>query len=96
MPTQHTDSSIVVRLKKQDTPIGISRDTLDDLATQLNISKTEVMHMALREMADRYSVPYDLEGGQLKTEAYVPLHSLPEESLTPDQQFFKNHFEAWL
>jgi hypothetical protein len=87
---------MVVRLKKQDTPIGISRDTLDRLATQLGVSKTEVMHKALREMADRYGVPYDVEGGKLKAEAYAPLDSLPEEGLTPDQQFFKNHFQAWL
>lgn len=96
MLTQHTASSIVVRLKKQDTPIGISRDTFDALAKQLGISKTEVMHRALRDMANRYNVPYDLEDGHLKAEEYAPLHTLPAERLTPDQQFFKNHFESWL
>lgn len=48
--------AILLRFKPKDTLFGVSRETLDALCVQTGLNKTEVIHRALRELADRYGL----------------------------------------
>jgi DNA-binding transcriptional regulator GbsR (MarR family) len=80
--------SVLLRLRKQDTPTGVSISTIDLLMEQTGMSKTEVIHLALRQLADRYLPKYELDDGPL-TDAQMaairaasPVSNLPEERIT--------------
>jgi hypothetical protein len=44
----------LLQLRPKDSVTGISAATLDDLAKATSMTKTEVIHLALRELADQY------------------------------------------
>lgn len=78
-------SSFLFRLRSQDTPNGISSDTLDKLIQETGLSKTDVLHYALRKMADEYLPHYEADDADL-TEAQIqylrdtsPANDIPEE-----------------
>lgn len=81
-------SSFLVRLRKQDTPNGVSSATIELLSEQTGLTKTEIVHLALRQFADRYLPSYELDDGSL-TEAQLeairaasPATDIPEEHFT--------------
>ena len=45
--------SILLRLKPKDTMFGVRRETLDALCAHTGLNKTQVLHLALRALADR-------------------------------------------
>ncbi|WP_339498743.1 hypothetical protein [Pseudomonas silesiensis] len=86
--TAEKSESFLLRLRKQDTPTGVSNSTVELLMNQTGLSKTEVAHLALRQLADRYLPKYELDDGSL-TPAQVaairaasPATNLPEERIT--------------
>lgn len=48
--------AILLRFKRKDTMFGVSRETVDSLCKHTGLNKTEVMHRALRDLADRYGI----------------------------------------
>lgn len=67
LTTEKTES-VLLRLRKQDTPTGVSHATIQLLTEQTGLSKTEVIHLALRQMADRCLPKYELDDGPLTDE----------------------------
>ena len=61
--TAERTESVLLRLRKQDTPTGVSSSTIELLTKQTGLSKTEVIHFALRQLADRYLPKYELDDG---------------------------------
>ncbi|HCA3226779.1 TPA: hypothetical protein MN542_001259 [Klebsiella pneumoniae] len=81
-------ASFLFRLRSQDTPTGVSNDTLDALMQKTGLSKTEVTHLALRNLADAYLPHYERDDAAL-TPAQIqtireesPAGEVPEESFT--------------
>jgi hypothetical protein len=80
--------SFLLRLRKQDTPTGVSLSTIELLMRQTGLSKTEIAHLALRQLADRYLPKYELDDGPLTQEqiaairAASPATDIPEERVT--------------
>ncbi|WP_085704662.1 hypothetical protein [Pseudomonas sp. B15(2017)] len=77
--------NVLLRLRKQDTPTGVSSGTVELLTLVTGMSKTEMIHVALREYADRVLPTYDLDDENL-TEAHIsairaasPVSNLPKE-----------------
>lgn len=77
--------NVLLRLRKQDTPTGVSSSTVELLTLVTGMSKTEMIHVALREYADRVLPTYDLDDENL-TEAHIsairaasPVSNLPKE-----------------
>lgn len=60
----------LLRLRKKDTPTGISGETLKALIEATGLSKTELAHLALRKFADIYLPHYEEDDGAL-TEAQL-------------------------
>lgn len=82
----NTAEKILLRLREQDTPTGISAKTMEALVSQTGFNKTEVIHYALRQMADRCLPKYELDDGPL-TDAQMHIiraecPDMPEERLT--------------
>lgn len=80
--------SFLLRLRKQDTPTGVSGSTIELLMEKTGLSKTEVVHFALRQMANLYLPKYELDDGPL-TDAQIsairaasPATNIPEEQFT--------------
>ena len=77
--------NVLLRLRKQDTPTGVSSLTIGLLSQMTGMSKTEVIHLAIREYADRVLPTYELDD-EILTEAHIsairaasPLSNLPKE-----------------
>lgn len=80
--------NVLLRLRKQDTPTGVSGATIGLLSHMTGMSKTDVIHLALREYADRVLPTYDLDD-EILTKAHIseiraasPLSNLPKERRT--------------
>ena len=86
--TAERTESVLLRLRKQDTPTGVSSSTIELLTKQTGLSKTEVIHFALRQLADRYLPKYELDDGPLTPAQHAairsasPVSHLPEERIT--------------
>ncbi|MBZ3802417.1 hypothetical protein K9O81_18785 [Leclercia adecarboxylata] len=83
--TEKQASSFLFRLRGQDTPTGISSDTFEKLIQETGLSKTDLLHLALRKMADEYLPRYELDDADI-TEAQIqylrdisPAKNIPEE-----------------
>lgn len=63
-------NGFLLRLRKQDTPTGVSRSTIEDLMALTGLSQTEVAHLALRQMADRYLPLYEEDDGPLTADQF--------------------------
>lgn len=92
--TAENAATVLLRLRKQDTPTGVSSQTVELLTSQTGLSKTEVIHLALRQYADRVLPKYELDDGPL-TDAQLaairaasPATNIPRERFT--QGLFKN------
>ncbi len=60
-----SSESFLLRLRKKDTPVGVSSETVSALMEKTGLSKTEIAHLALRMLADRYLPSYEMDGGPL-------------------------------
>ncbi|EMA4137827.1 hypothetical protein ACYAO4_004009 [Cronobacter turicensis] len=83
--SENKASSFLFRLRSQDTPNGISSETFDKLIQETGLSKTDLLHLALRKMADEYLPHYEADEGDI-TEAQIqylrdisPAKDIPEE-----------------
>jgi CHAD domain-containing protein len=59
-------NSLLMRFKSSDSRTGVSRETLTELARQLGYEReSEVLHYAVRKLADEVLPKYELDGGPL-------------------------------
>lgn len=64
--TTTNHNSLLMRFKPADTKTGVSRDTLTRLAQQLGYEReSEVLHYAVRKLADEVLAKYELDDGPL-------------------------------
>lgn len=86
MATAEKPDVFLFRLRSQDTPTGVSASTLEELILQTGLNKTEVTHLALRQLADRYLPKYELDDGPLTDAQMAAIRAecpdLPEERIT--------------
>lgn len=84
--------NVLFRLCKQDTPTGVSGATIDRLTKQTGLSQTEVIHLALRQLADRCLPKYELDDGPLTDAEHEAIRAASSASSTPDDRFTKKLF----
>jgi hypothetical protein len=64
--TTASHNSLLMRFKASDTRTGVSRETLTKLARQLGYEReSEVLHYAVRRLADEVLPKYELDEGPL-------------------------------
>ncbi|MBO3274153.1 hypothetical protein [Pseudomonas schmalbachii] len=77
----------LLRLRKQDTPTGVSNSTIEKLMETTGLSKTELAHLALRQMADRYLPRYELDDGPLTTAQSKAIRRASKATDIPEERF---------
>lgn len=64
------NNALLFRFRKRDTAFGVTRRTAHSLAKELGMSETQVLHVALAQMARDYLPAYEPDDGPL-TEAQL-------------------------
>jgi len=65
---QPTPSGILLRYREKDTAYGVTRKTTTRLANTLGLSETQVVHVALANLARQTLPRYELDDGPLTQE----------------------------
>lgn len=89
--TEATDK-FLLRLRPQDTPTGVSISTIELLMAQTGLNKTELVHYALRQLADKYLPRYEQDDGPLTAEQHEAIRAVSPASETPDELFTERLF----
>lgn len=96
--TADKPENVLLRLRKQDTPTGVSSETIELLIQKSGMSKTEVIHLALRQFADRILPKYELDDGPLTDAQIAAIRAASPATSIPRDRFkrglFKNEHTA--
>jgi hypothetical protein len=65
MPARSTTDQIAFRYRVVDTPTGVTRTTAKQLAERLGVDETQLIHLALHELAVKVLPQYEPDDGPL-------------------------------
>ncbi|GJJ05736.1 hypothetical protein RugamoR64_62740 [Duganella rhizosphaerae] len=85
-------SQFLLRLRERDTPTGVSEATVEKLMKATGLSKTEVAHLALKQMAGRYLPFYEQDDGPLTLAQLRAIREASSATDTPEAQFTQRIF----
>lgn len=73
-------SGILLRYRDKDSALGVSRETASRLAETLGVSETQVIHVALAQLARQTLPRYEVDNGPLTDEQYEAIEKeVPQE-----------------
>lgn len=76
-------SGILLRYRDKDSALGVSRETASRLAETLGVSETQVIHVALAQLARQTLPRYEIDNGPLTDEHYDAIaQQVPQEGFT--------------
>ncbi len=61
-------AGILLRYREKDSALGVSRETAINLAESLGVSETQVIHVALAQLARQTLPRYEVDNGPLTGE----------------------------
>lgn len=67
---------LLVSFRSKDGLLGVSRRTVRKLAAELNLKETQVVHFALRRLADSVLPAYEPDDGPLTNEQLAAIRRL--------------------
>ena len=97
MSTRHTTSKrskpagtgILLRYREKDSAYGVSRATATKLAENLGLSETQVIHVAMANLARQTLPRYEVDNGPLTREQFAAIDRLvPQGRLKPAKRLF--------
>lgn len=74
--TQRKPAGILLRYRHQDTAYGVTRKTTTRLAKTLGMSETQVVHIALANLARQTLPRYEPDDGPLTDEQMAEIRKL--------------------
>jgi hypothetical protein len=85
--------NLLVKFRAKDTPFGVTRGTVKALASELDVSETQVIHMALSRFADDILPAYEPDDGPLTAKQITALRKdaakhLPKGKVLTRQDLF--------
>lgn len=63
-------SGILLRYREKDSALGVSRETATSLVESLGVSETQVIHVALAQLARQTLPRYEVDNGPITDEQY--------------------------
>ncbi len=63
MPTPN--DSLLLKFRSKDSRFGVTRGTVKALASELDITETQVVHLALSKIAEQFLPAYEADDGPL-------------------------------
>ncbi|NML62848.1 hypothetical protein HHL21_17545 [Massilia sp. RP-1-19] len=85
--TERTSSGFLVRFSARDTTNLVSEVTVEKLVQITGLSKDELVHLALKQMADRYLPSYEKDDGPLMDDQLRAIREGSSATSTPDESF---------
>ena len=80
---------ILLRYRDRDTAYGVTRRTTAKLAQTLGVSETQVVHIALANLARQTLPDYEPDNGPLTAEQLAAINRLvPQGRLKPSTRLF--------
>jgi hypothetical protein len=77
VPSGHEKGKkLLVSFRSRDGMFGVTRSTMRKLAAELNLNETQVVHVALRRLADSVLPAYEADDGPLTAEQLVTIRQL--------------------
>jgi hypothetical protein len=77
MPSgQEKGEKLLVSFRSRDGLFGVTRGTMRQLAAELNLNETQVVHVALRRLADSVLPAYEADDGPLTAEQLATIRRL--------------------
>ena len=58
-------SNLLLKFKSKDSTYGVTRETLKALAEEMDVSETQVVHLAISRFAKEMLPAYDMDDGPL-------------------------------
>ncbi|MFJ3487188.1 hypothetical protein ACIPL1_27780 [Pseudomonas sp. NPDC090202] len=89
---QDKPESMLLRLRKTDTPTSVSVTTVDLLEQQMGMNRTDLIHFALRQLADRFLPKYELDDGPLTDAQISAIRAASPATNIPEERFTKGLF----
>lgn len=85
--------NLLVKFRTKDTSLGVTRSTVKALALELEVSETQVIHMALSRFADDILPAYEPDDGPLTAKQITALRKdaakhLPKGKVLARQDLF--------
>ena len=71
-----TGGKLLVSFRDKDGLLGVTRGTMRRLAAELNLNETQVVHIALRRLADSVLPAYEPDDGPLTAEQLAAIRRL--------------------
>lgn len=82
-------SGILLRYRDSDTPYGVSRKTASKLARTLGLTETQVIHVALAQLASQTLPRYEPDDGPLSERQAKAIRKLvPPGKMTDKESLF--------
>lgn len=76
-------SGILLRYREKDSALGVSRETAISLAETLGVSETQVIHVALAQLARQTLPRYEADNGPLTDDQYGAIEKqVPQQGFT--------------
>lgn len=88
------NETLLVKFRSKDTRFGVTRRTVKALASELDVSETQVVHLALSRFAQEVLPAYEPDGGPLSAKQLAALRrdareQLPKGKLLDRQNLFE-------
>ncbi len=81
---------ILLRYRDRDSPYGVSRKTASNLAKTLGLTETQVIHVALAQLARQTLPRYEPDNGPLTARQEKAIRKLiPQDGMTDAESLFK-------
>jgi hypothetical protein len=89
-----TTENLLVKFRSKDTPFGVTRETVKAIATELDVTETQVIHIALSKFAADVLPAYAPDNGALTAKQLAALRKdaakhLPKGKTLARQDLFK-------
>ena len=79
MPT--AVDSLLLKFRAKDGRFGVTRDTVKALASQLDTTETQVVHLALSKLAEEMLPAYEADDGPLTTRQLSNVRKMAKASM---------------
>jgi hypothetical protein len=76
-----TSETLLLKFRSKDTRFGVTRRTVKALASELDVSETQVVHLALSRFAEEVLPAYEPDDGPLTVKLLAALRKDGKEQL---------------
>ncbi len=87
--TRRRTSNVLLRYRDRDTPFGVSRKTATRLSDELGLTETQVIHLALAELAAKHLPQYPRDDGAISGRTLTAIRQrVPQRKMVVTQRLF--------